>query len=257
MGLEEVVVGVGETEVLHPPGGEAGQRPRHQPLELQGQPRVDLDQRVERAAEEVLRHHPGAAAGGDEHLLGDALARELRGDVDGAVPDADDQHPLAVEVERVARADVVVGVERLAVEAAGEVGEARVPVVAVADDQEVELLGRAVAERDPPAAAVLAARRARPGSRSGFGRAARTRRRSGAGSPGSGSGAGSPGTRPGPSACRGTRRRRARCRCGATGRPRSARSGCRSTSCRRCRRSPRSRCRGCPSRRAPCRRSGR
>ena len=48
------------------------------------------------------------------------------------------------------------GVERLAVEAAREVGIARVPVVSVPDDQEVELLGRAVAEADAPAPAALA-----------------------------------------------------------------------------------------------------
>ena len=86
----------------------------------------------------------------------DALARELGGDVHGAVADPDHQHALAVHVERVGGAEVVVGVDRLAVEAAREVRVARVPVVAVADDQEVELLRGAVLERDPPAALGLA-----------------------------------------------------------------------------------------------------
>ncbi len=85
--------------------------------------------------------------------VGDGLAAELGDDVHGAVADPDDEHALAVEVERGARVDVVVGVDLRPVEGAGEVGVAWVPVVPVADEQRVEVLAATVLERDLPAAA--------------------------------------------------------------------------------------------------------
>jgi hypothetical protein len=62
---------------------------------------------------------PRTTAGGYEDSLGDALAGELRRYVNRAVSDPDDEDALAGEVEGVLRIDVVVGVDRLAVEAAG------------------------------------------------------------------------------------------------------------------------------------------
>ncbi len=85
-------------------------------------------------------------------MLGHALAGELRGDVDAAVADPDDEHALADEVGRLGRGEVVVGVDALAVECARELCEARVPVVPVADDKEVELLALAAVDVDPPPA---------------------------------------------------------------------------------------------------------
>jgi hypothetical protein len=102
---------------------------------------VGLGQLPDRLAEQVLRHHPGAAAGRDEDLLGNSLAGELRGYVNRAVADPADQDPFPRQVQGRLRIDVVVGVDRLAVEGPGEFREARIPVVPVADDQEVELLG--------------------------------------------------------------------------------------------------------------------
>src|SRR5262249_6924778 len=68
MSLEELVVGGGEAEVLHAARGEVGEGLREEPLEAERDARIDLDDRVERAAEEVLRNHPGAAARRDEDL---------------------------------------------------------------------------------------------------------------------------------------------------------------------------------------------
>ena len=252
VGLQEVVVGRDQPVVLHPARGDEGEGAGEEPLQLQRDVRVRVDQLPDRLAEQVLGHDPGAAAGREEDVLGDALARELGDDVDGAVADPDDEDALADHVEGLGGREVVVRVDRLARELAGELGDAGVPVVAVPDDEELELVGLAVLGGDRPAAVRRCARPSRPGSRSGCGRAGRRLRRSCRCRRGPARGAGSPGTRPRSSACRGTRRCRARCRCGASGRPTSARSGCRSTSCRRCRRRPRSRCRAPRGRPGPC-----
>ncbi len=153
MRVEEVVVGRRQPEVLHAPGEDPRQHPREPPLQADRQPRVDLDDLIGGFAEDVLRHDPRAGAGREEDGVRDGLAPELGDDVDGGVADPDDEHALAIEVEWGARVDVVVRVDRGPVERAGEVGVAGVPVVPVADEQRVEALGRAVCERDLPAAA--------------------------------------------------------------------------------------------------------
>ena len=140
VGVEEVVVGRRQPEVLHAPGEDPRQRAGEPPLDARRQPRVGLDDLVGGLAEDVLRHDPRAGAGRQEDRVGDGLAAELGDDVDGGVADPDDEHALAVEVERSARVDVVVRVDRRTVEGAGEVGVARVPVMAVADEQRVEAL---------------------------------------------------------------------------------------------------------------------
>ena len=138
MCLEEVVIGGGETEVLHPPGHEPRQYAGHASLKPDWKPRIGLEHLVSGTAEDVLWHYPSAAPRRDEHLLGHALARELRGDVDGAVADSHHQHPLAGQIERVRGIDVVVRVQRRPVEVAPKVGKRRVPMMSVADEQHIE-----------------------------------------------------------------------------------------------------------------------
>jgi hypothetical protein len=66
------------------------------------------------------------------------LLRELARHIGGAVADADDQDPFALQVERLGRVDVVVRVDRVAGELTGEVRVARIPVVPVGHHQSVE-----------------------------------------------------------------------------------------------------------------------
>jgi hypothetical protein len=94
----------------------------------------------------------GARARGEEDGVRDRLAAQLGDDVDRAVADPDDQHPLAVEVERRARVDVVVRVDRRAVEVAGELGDRGSQWWPLQTSRRVEGLRRAVLERDQPAA---------------------------------------------------------------------------------------------------------
>ena len=64
--------------------------------------------------------------------------------------DGDGDGAFELSDERVARVDVVVGVHRLPVEVPGELRGARVPVVAVADPEQVEEAGLAGLVEDLP-----------------------------------------------------------------------------------------------------------
>ena len=123
--------------------------------QLDRQPRV-VRELVDRAAEEVLRQDPRAAAGGEERALGDVGG--LDRDVHRAVAHPEDQRAPAGEEVAVA---VVVGVDLRAGErlVAGEhrLRPARVPVVAVGDDERVEALDRPVRELEVPDAVRAAA----------------------------------------------------------------------------------------------------
>ena len=101
-------------------------------------------------ARDVLRHDPGARPGGQGDGVLQCLGGQLDGDVGRTVADADDQDAFAGQVQRVLRIDVVVGVDGLAGELAWEVGVSGVPVVAVADDEQIELAGRALLVGDVP-----------------------------------------------------------------------------------------------------------
>ena len=119
-------------------------------------------------------HHPGAPARREEHLLGDALARELGDDVDRAVADPDDEHALAAE-DRAGRSGRCSGGSGSSVRRSvpGKLRAGRVPVVAVADEQRVEALRRRCPDRRRRSRVGVLHRRCRSGSA----RAARTRRR--------------------------------------------------------------------------------
>ncbi len=149
MGLADAVVGRGQAVVLDLADADPVERAEdplaHAPRHGAG-PSVDADL-VERPAEDVLRQHVGAATGRQEGALGD-VAR-LDRDVHRAVADPDDEHPSALERSVV---DVAVRVRLRAVEAAGVagLGPARVPVVAVGDDQRVVAAALARLERDRP-----------------------------------------------------------------------------------------------------------
>ena len=79
------------------------------------------------------------------------LAGQLDGDVGSTVAEADHQDALALQVQRVGRVDVVVGVQGLAGELARELGRPRVPVVAVRDHEQVEVPGLAALGGQLPA----------------------------------------------------------------------------------------------------------
>jgi hypothetical protein len=108
-------------------------------------------ERVERLAEQVLRHDPRAAPGGEEGVRRD-LAR-LDGDVHRRVAHAEDDDVLALQRLVV---DVLVRVHLHALELVGArergLGPALVPVVAVGDEQHVVALGLAGVGRDLPRA---------------------------------------------------------------------------------------------------------
>ena len=162
-------------------------------------------------------------------------------------------HPLAAEVERVGRIDVVVRMDRVAVELTRELRKRAGP-----SDGRCRRAGRRT----------RASRRRRCGS------ASRRRRQRSACSHGGAEAdllaqaepvgvlaqeamdlgvVGEVRIPPVHREVREADRRSWRCRCAASDTPRSARWDCGSTSCRRCRRWPRSTCRGSPSRPAPCR----
>ena len=115
-----------------------------------GQPRVRLYDLISRLAEDVLRHDIGPGASREEDGVGHGLARQLGDDVDRAVADPHDEHALSMEIQGGTRVDILVGVDLGPVEGSGEVGVARVPMVAITDEQRIEVLLAAVAERDAP-----------------------------------------------------------------------------------------------------------
>ena len=252
MGFEEAVVGGRQPEVLHPSRHDPRQQPGEPVLEAERQPRHRLDDLIDRAAERVLGNHPGTAAGRDEDSLGDPLSRKLRHDVDAAVADPDHDHALTPQVERLGRIDVVMRVQGRPVEVTGELGQRRIPVVAVADQQRLELVRLAVVGVDQPATSVPGLGALHHGleadplaQREAVGvlaqelvdlrmvrevRVALVHREVGEAD-----------------------RAALRCRCAASDRPTSGRWGCGSTSCRRRHRWLRSTCTGRPSRAATCR----
>ena len=138
MGLAEAVVGLGQPVALHVPDHQL----EHRLAARAGGPRTGRAPRacsvVERAAEEVLRDHPGAAPGGEEDVGRDE--RCLDGDVHGGVAHAEHDDRLVAE-EAGVLAGVVVRVDLRAGEAVlareRRLGPARVPVVAVGDEQRV------------------------------------------------------------------------------------------------------------------------
>ena len=148
---------------------------------------------VDGPPEEVLRDDPRAAARGEVRRARD-VAR-LDGDVHRAVAHPEHDDVLAFEDAVVA---VVVGVQLRALEvlAAGErrLGPARVPVMAVGDEQHVVVGAARRRRRSAPSRRRRAARRARSASRSGSCRGSRTCRRRTRSTPRSACGAGSPGT---------------------------------------------------------------
>ena len=113
MGLEELVVGLGQAVGGHVAGGGDAERAlTKKRWTEQGQHRDDrVAGLVYRLAVDVLRHHVGAAAHCQEGGVGDP--RGLDRDVDRGVTEAQDQHPLARQHVRLA---VVVHVDLLAAE---------------------------------------------------------------------------------------------------------------------------------------------
>ena len=154
MGLAELVVGLGQAVALGVAGVALDHLVDHALADGEGDARV-VGELVDGLAEDVLGDDPGAAAGGQVGVGGDVGG--LDGDVHGAVAHAEDDDVLAGE-ERVV--DVGVGVHLLAGERVGagegRFGPARVPVVAVGDEQRVVGARLAAVERDLPGA-VLAA----------------------------------------------------------------------------------------------------
>ena len=101
--------------------------------------RIGTEVFVTRLSRNVFRHDPGARAGGQRDLVLQGLGRQLHGDVGGAVPDAHHQDPLAGQLERFLRVDVVVRVDLFTGERPGKVRQPGVPVVTVGDDEQIEL----------------------------------------------------------------------------------------------------------------------
>ena len=145
-------------------GGRQAKLQSHHPAHderchLPGHPRKEvlgLRQAGDGRAAEPLGKDPRAAADHQEHACRQRAAAEFRRDVDGTVAEPDDDHALAAQVHRILRIAVGMRVHLRAVEVAGRhrIGALRVPVVAVGDDQRVEQLDLAVAERHLPAAIV-------------------------------------------------------------------------------------------------------
>jgi hypothetical protein len=155
VGLAEGVIGLGQPVLLGAADGQADHGLEDLHPHPDRQPRV-VRQLVGGPAEEVLRHDPRAPAGGEERALGDV--RGLDRDVHRAVAHPEDDDAPARELLGLA---VVVGVhlgagERV-VPGEARLGPARVPVVAVGDEQGVEALGRPVVELELPHAVGAAA----------------------------------------------------------------------------------------------------
>ena len=152
MRLEQLVVGRRQSVFRRVRSDQGGEHLRGFALPRQRQVRGGLEELVTRLSRKVFRDDPRARAGRQCHLVLQRLRRQLDGDVRGAVTDTDDQDPLAGEFERRLRVDVVVRVDGLAGERAGKVRQPSVPVVSVADDQQVELPGGTGLILDRPAA---------------------------------------------------------------------------------------------------------
>jgi hypothetical protein len=156
MRLAEAMVGLGETVALGRAGVGPDERVSQAPADLDRDARVVV-QLVERAAEQVLGHDPCPAASGQVGV-GGGVGR-LDGDVHGGVAEVEHDDVLAGEDRAVA---VEVRVQLLARERvrAGKrrFGPARVPVVAVGDEQRPVLARLATLERDLPDAVFAPAR---------------------------------------------------------------------------------------------------
>ena len=150
VGVAEAVVGLRQPVALHVAEGDL-EHPLEDPA-----PHRERDLRraadlVDRLAEQVLRDHVRAAAGGEVGLARDEarLDRDVHRRV--AHPEHDDGL-VAEEVRIVALVVVRVDLHALEVVGAGErrLGPARVPVMAVGDHERVVGVGRAVVERELP-----------------------------------------------------------------------------------------------------------
>ena len=133
MRLPEPLLGPRQAVVFHPAHGQADQqRPEH-PLRQQRQPGLGAHQGVDRPAIEILGNDVRPAPRGEHQPRGHAAVAQLAGDVHGAIADAHDQHPLAVQVVRREGVDILMRVKLNAVEVARKrrLGPAGVPVVAV------------------------------------------------------------------------------------------------------------------------------
>ena len=136
MGLQGLVIGLGEAIVLHaakrlldhPPGHGLTQLARHPGRQ---------GRLIGRFAVHIFGQDPDAAAGGDPQGFGDGPLGELRGDIHGRIAHAHHDDVLAAHIHRIEGIAVGVGVEGGAVEMAGKVRQARIPVVAVADEEDV------------------------------------------------------------------------------------------------------------------------
>jgi hypothetical protein len=136
VGLQRLVVGLGQAVVLHLAHVLADQRAD----DLQAQPARHPGRHgrlVRRLAVQIFREHPDPAPGRDDQLAGDRALGQLAGDIHGRIAHADHHHGLAAHVDRIERVAIGVGVEGGAVEGSRILRDARVPVVAVGDDQHV------------------------------------------------------------------------------------------------------------------------
>ena len=148
--VAEAVVGLGQPVALHVAQGDLEHPLEELAADLERDPRRAAEL-VRRLAEQVLGEDVGAAAGGEVGVLGDEA--RLDRDVHRRVAHPEHHDGLVAEEVRVV-ALVVVRVHLHALEGlgAGEggLGPARVPVVAVGDEQRVVAVRLAVLQRDLP-----------------------------------------------------------------------------------------------------------
>jgi hypothetical protein len=136
VGLQGLVVGLGEAIVLHGANRALDRAPGQGQAELARHP-GGHGGFVGRLAVHIFRKHPDAAAGGHGQGLGDRSLGEFGSDIHGRIAHADDDDVLAPHVDGIERVAIGVAVKGRALELAGIFGDARAPMVAVAHEQDV------------------------------------------------------------------------------------------------------------------------
>ena len=149
MRLEDAMVRLRQTEVLHVADCEMEYPATDPALQRQRQPRIELAL-VGRLAEQKSRKDMRASPRAHEELLRYVTRAKLGGDVHCRIAHPDDENALAPEVDRGERIAIGMRMNLRAVEVPGIGGlwQAGIPVMTVADEQGVVGARLAVAQAD-------------------------------------------------------------------------------------------------------------
>jgi len=136
MRIERLVIGRRQAVVLHAPDQLLDHAPRDSLSNLARYPCWHRGL-VHRLAASHLRQDPHAPPRRDPQVLGQVALRQLARDIHRRIAHPDDDHVLAAQIDRIVGITIAVHVKVRAIEGAGVVRDIRIPVMAIAHEQDI------------------------------------------------------------------------------------------------------------------------